>query len=396
MLIEEKITRLTPAGELEIDLRPVHDVCLLYTPWETGLHTYRLKGSTWVGEPNWDLGIPLVTQAERAEAETPLRRFVDGIPTGLRTLAARFIHNQVLLLGWAARYQGARDLLQNNPVLLWLMVGAAQKLDWSENRVKALLRQKQHEILQQVSGAGTKTAVRYLRKLVLKRGDKREFRLVLWSIRQEGLMACLRQLSSVSIHVVAVLHRCPAFATDAMVRSLASSLSDDLDIPAALSQAALIQQVRDDTVRLGNTLEIQNTEQVVRRCSSFEQLNRLHDRWTRSLNSRKVDSIVSVGFPSPPLEGSKTIRPIRNSGALREEGRIMAHCVGSYSDKVLSGRSYIYKVFEPERATLELKIQGGQIAIGEFRLKNDDIPSEYTHKAVDEWLESRLSPKGGE
>ncbi len=396
MLIEEKITRLTPAGELEIDLRPVHDVCLLYTPWETGLHMYRLKGGTWIGEPNWDLGIPLVTQAERAEAGVPLKRFVDGIPAGFRTLAARFIYNQVLLLGWAARYPGARDLLQNNPVLLWLMVGAAQRSDWSEHRVKTLLQRKQHEILQQVTGTGTKTAARYLRKLVLRRGDKRELRLVIWSTRQEGLMACLRQLSAVPIHVVAALYRCPALATDAMVRSLANSLSDDLDIPAALSQAALIQQVWEDTVRLGNALEIQNTEQVVRRCSSFEQLNRLHDRWTKSLNSRRIDKEASIGFPPPPVEGSKTIQPIRNSTALREEGRMMAHCVGSYTDKVLSGRSYIYKVFEPERATLELKIQGDRIAIGEFRLKNDDIPSEDTLKVVDEWLESRLSPKDGE
>lgn len=64
----------------------------------------------------------------------------------------------------------------------------------------------------------------------------------------------------------------------------------------------------------------------------------------------------------------------------------MSHCVASYTEKVLSGRSYIYRILKPERATLELKITDGHLEIGQISLHNNKAPSEETQIIVGRWL----------
>lgn len=64
----------------------------------------------------------------------------------------------------------------------------------------------------------------------------------------------------------------------------------------------------------------------------------------------------------------------------------MHHCVGSYSQTVLKGNCYIYKVLNPQRATLELVRQAKSWRIGQLALHCNNSPSQATRLAVQDWL----------
>ncbi len=71
----------------------------------------------------------------------------------------------------------------------------------------------------------------------------------------------------------------------------------------------------------------------------------------------------------------------------------MKHCVASYSDAVMFGDSFIYRVLKPERATLELKIHKNKPVIQQLCLQNNGKPSNETKNAVNRWLRKKVNGK---
>ena len=65
----------------------------------------------------------------------------------------------------------------------------------------------------------------------------------------------------------------------------------------------------------------------------------------------------------------------------------MRHCVGSYVLEVLEGRSFVYSVLAPERATLELALTKEGPRIHQLRRACNGSPSGQTRKAIQQWLD---------
>lgn len=125
MLLDSKITRLTRNGELEVNLQPVHPYCLYFKPWDQGLGVYTLDMESQINEYQDDPVIPLLSQARNVMSGPALLKFVEGIPGCFIDFAEKFVYNQIKLLPWLARFPAARDLITNNPVLLWMLVEIA-------------------------------------------------------------------------------------------------------------------------------------------------------------------------------------------------------------------------------------------------------------------------------
>ena len=164
------------------------------------------------------------------------------------------------------------------------------------------------------------------------------------------------------------------------------------------------RQLVADIRRLGRNLGRTDVDAVLARCPTFARLERLHDRWTERLNrlqgaerrERLIQRYGSLSFPEPPLPGSATIVPIRSVPELDAEGASMGHCVAGYAESVLDGASYIYKVLEPERATLEVVRAGRQLVLGQLKRRRNAAPSEATRDAVKVWFERGLQhPSAG-
>ena len=73
--------------------------------------------------------------------------------------------------------------------------------------------------------------------------------------------------------------------------------------------------------------------------------------------------------------------------ALLKEGQQQHNCVGGYIERVRSGRCYIYRVLQPERATLSIiKEASGEWDVGELLSSCNKKVRPRTETAVNDWL----------
>ena len=112
------------------------------------------------------------------------------------------------------------------------------------------------------------------------------------------------------------------------------------------------------------------------------------------MNSKKLYAMVKKygkKLPPPPLPGTDKIQPIDSVRELLLEGQIMHHCVGSYIENVLSGDWYIYRIMEPERATLGILLDdmAGIWAVAQLKSYSNSTPSADVVELVYEWLVER-------
>jgi hypothetical protein len=65
------------------------------------------------------------------------------------------------------------------------------------------------------------------------------------------------------------------------------------------------------------------------------------------------------------------------------EGILQEHCVASYASRCTHGKSFIYKVFFPQRGTLELVWNyNNKLRVHQFKLKRNQRPLPITEKLV--------------
>jgi hypothetical protein len=86
-------------------------------------------------------------------------------------------------------------------------------------------------------------------------------------------------------------------------------------------------------------------------------------------------------YPEPHIKGTETIVPILNNQDLIDESEQQQHCVAAYHGSIVKGRYYIYKILEPERATLGVSIQ--QTNNGSVSLRIDQLKGYKNQKVED-------------
>ena len=78
--------------------------------------------------------------------------------------------------------------------------------------------------------------------------------------------------------------------------------------------------------------------------------------------------------------------PVKTLSELILEGRTMHHCAAVYAQAIYKGTSYIYKVLEPERATLEIDTRGHKPTLLQLKLACNKEPDYNTYQTVQKWL----------
>ena len=119
-----------------------------------------------------------------------------------------------------------------------------------------------------------------------------------------------------------------------------------------------------------------------------KERKRQASRERKRLEEERRRKIRKAGFPEPPIPGNQYIVPITTPTELKHEGELMNNCVATYEDKILFKNRYIYKVFYPERCTLEV-IGKPECAIGELKAKNNAKPSKKVYQYVRKWIHDR-------
>lgn len=137
-------------------------------------------------------------------------------------------------------------------------------------------------------------------------------------------------------------------------------------------ELALEQRRRDE---IGRQAEIQRQAENMRRSAQA------------ILEKRRRERVESM-FQSPPIPDGENIKALTCGLDLREEGEMQHNCVGSYSKIVTGGAAYIYRVLEPERATLSIICRDGQWFIGELKAACNREVKPETYGSVRAWLDA--------
>lgn len=106
---------------------------------------------------------------------------------------------------------------------------------------------------------------------------------------------------------------------------------------------------------------------------------------------------AAVQLPPPPLPGNDAIQPLRTGRDVLDESRDMRHCVATYLPMLKEGKLFIYRVLQPERATLEIHHDGVAWRMGQLAGVANAPVSIHTRILVRAWLthyqsDCRLDP----
>jgi hypothetical protein len=170
----------------------------------------------------------------------------------------------------------------------------------------------------------------------------------------------------------------------------------DKDWQNSCENIASLSRIWNDTVAMGEYIGEPEPVLCIMKLRHVSQLTKLHDTWAQRVSNKKEafaflkfqQKYGTTCFPKPPLKGTDTIVPIETVQELFAEGRIMHNCVASYAHRVMDGECYIYRVLEPERATLEISDESGRFLPVQIKAVCNSEAGEKTKSAVLRWIES--------
>ena len=385
MILDQPFTQIAHDGNFYIDIRSHLDVYLRYSPWENGLNVYRRQNDQW--EPDHrDPDLPLVSEIHVNSPDLPVYHFIKQIPENVRSRILSFNYLQTTMLQLASRSEKALELLVDIPVLLWLIAEKFHLRNWSLEKCDIVLGKKRKSILKEILNTGTKADVKFLTKIKLMHGEQDELNVIKTAIIEGKQGGQLKHWQLIPVQIIALLQCFPNLSEAAFLRLIATKMYDR--IADGIADSYRICKLWEDIYHMGSVLNIENLTAVLNHTKTVNAMQKIHDRWMERLHRK--ETIISSGklFRPPPIPGNKTIYPILTFEDLLAEGKLMHHCVGGYVNKINSGTSYIYRVLQPERATLEIIGQGRHTRIGEFRRLYNQSPSNKTYLSVTQWLEN--------
>lgn len=367
-------------------------------PWSGQRHRYRAWTSGCTPEALEDNGVwqyapdevtlPLLSpDLAGHEAQHPAFLYGSQIPQEVRAIVARYELDQMVMLHLCASSERAVQLLHHSPNFLWF-VGpfVAQASQGKPAIMHDLFGYSQKKLLEMAFGTATKGMINMLKKLppAIQTDERRYF---IEAMSDENCSAVLRykQKCEWPLFKTAIRYR------DMLQYPFARRLfTEDLSQAELQRILSIAGEIYRDTVRLGRMLRIDHASRLVSDCPNWRTLRLLHETWTRRLNNeQEAQDLARLArpFPEPPITGINGIQPINTESELLTEGRIMHHCVGGYGQTVRAGASYIYRIVEPERATLELRLaRNGEWYVAQMKTHCNGKVSAKTNNFVQRWL----------
>jgi len=314
--------------------------------------------------------------------------FCASIPDDIRILLEPFTDRQFNLLALFSKNENEmRELMQSNPVLAYCLANVEEfrfiPAGHSAERAKWLLGRKQKEMLKWIRFPDSPSVVKLFRKIVPDALGIAQMRM-------------LRNTMDLEPRILKVLAHIPRIDTHVL------SFVSNLNTLSILSNRLLLELVECDRLNgmVDYLIEIRSMQKELDPQRSFpifqsiKKVDRYHEalvtRFNEMIRRRKEqkERRALEEYEEPPVPGTKNIIPITSRKSLIREGRAQHNCVAGYHAKIFGGRTYIYRVLRPERATLELERSrnGGWYCTQLKGLRNREVTQE-TKKQVNEWLE---------
>ena len=337
-------------------------------------------------ENSYDAGFPLLDKDG-----SPIY-FEDEIkiPCGLAGRSAsvigRFTYLQTAFLKLCIESHRGLQMLESNPNLLWLILDYSIGNLYFTDDIFRLLGKKRKEIIDIIFGEVPLGTEKFISKIRYLNGDRDELELTKRSLNNPRVVGDYAHWDTIPIQALLISERFEklsgaGFLLEVCQKPLNRISEYTIGMPK-------LSKMTDDTIRMGITLNIKNSNKIVKSCRTCDQLISLHDRWIELLNKHQKFYEPDVDFEPPSIIACEGIVWISSANALIREGVEMEHCIATYVNKVEKGDSIVFAVMQPERATLELKMRDGKYEIAEIKLKNNFEVREETKIFLHDWIRS--------
>ncbi|WP_346798057.1 PcfJ domain-containing protein [Halomonas sp. Bachu 37] len=319
-----------------------------------------------------------------------------GIPDDVRSVIDTAPFLGVELAQVCGQLEAARELAVSSPLLLILLVNCGAAAGWSQEAFVQRLAQKQATLCATVGLPGGKSSAKLLRRCALRPMIRRELLEIKRILSRHEDGGLLRHHASVHLEHLVFLARYEGPRWPGLLGLVDATIESQRPSPG---HAAWLQRLLTDVERMmaGHT-------QALRRVTSTEELQELHDRLVQQLNAQvtlngRAKSSTALrqqhgSYPAPPLPGHEAIVPIASWEALLQEGQRMQHCVGAYHNTVAAGQVAIYHLSSPDAVTIAIRPQGSGWVLSEARGKCNAMPSAEALQLIQTWL-SRSAEKCG-
>ena len=358
-----------------------------FSPWSMGLECSSLVGDQW--QP-WrhDSGFRLLHDEVRKPAAVhPRYEFIDQIPVEVRAKARQFQHLQHTVLRLMCCTEYALDLADSNPVLLWLIASGFASRDIAIRQAVKLIKGKQAVALRTLYPENEALSVGFTKRVYTKEFSVAEFNVLEHILSEEACVKCLLHCKRVNLKVLTKLDCYPFILELPPVKRLIEKER------CCLRFSEQIQRVVSEGLDHAVQIEHGDPWEAMSRCKTFVQLCDLTDRWygerilivTEDDFGEFLPASSLFGIYTPIAPGTETIEPVTGLVGLFIEGEDMDNCIFNYSEIVKESEVTIYRVLFPQRGTLLLCSDSDGYTIEEFKLANNDEPSEESWNAVRFW-----------
>ena len=298
-----------------------------------------------------------------------------SIPPTVLTSLQQLPDNRAIAAELAVHSIAAKELLESNPTLMWLLIDRGLLKPECNHHVLRPPGMKQRHLLAQLGLEGTKQQVRIVRKTCDSRLTKSEVNGLIDLLNNPTICNYLSHLPEVTSHQIVLLASYPWLA-GCPAKALISFLED-----------RQLLRCFADTVRMLDDLE------PLKRCKLPLQLTRLHDRLVERLNNRRLQEAFIrdeegriVSLPDPPVPGNEHVSPLTTQRAILSEGVAMRHCIGSYLRRVVNGSYAVYQMEQPERLTIGISIRAdGSVLLDDIRGYRNAMPSDESVAIAQAW-----------
>jgi len=308
--------------------------------------------------------------------------------------------NMILFLSFKRRFY---DLIKTNPAIAFSLANR-REFNWKVYRKEIglddLTGMKQTELLKLLGLPGTKSLVQITKKIQPASISLELVDTLRHCLHHEIVMKKLSHLKKINTGVLTLLTR-----SDDVRNLVTPQLLEEVSLDRAHNHYAASAHQLGESLRwhrelrpdlrfpIFQTLKALNAyhEEIVgegtRLIAEAERVAQIERVAQQHAQVEKLKKMLSVPFPRPPLDGTSTIQAIQTTQELRSEGQTQRNCVAGYATRVQERGCYIYRVLEPERATLSIiKNFGGEWRISELMLSGNRAVKQETRDAVEEWF----------
>ena len=305
--------------------------------------------------------------------------FLALFPPELTAQVSRLPERHWPVLSLIARCPGADELFASNPALAFALASSGSLRERPVARplrsARALLRKPRTAILEWLGFPPAPWAARVLGKIASRALTVRHLRYLRTALRDASVPKAFLHLPRLDLGTLRVL-------TDPELRDLASfTLLAEMDgsLLKSMRAAYLLRDAAHMHAALhgGRLLPVQR---------SLDGLRRVHDELAAHQNRVGNQAMLALDLPPAPVAGTQAIVALATPAEILEEGRAMHHCVFSYVPAVAGGSTYIYRVLEPERATLSLVRHGQTWEVGQVSGHGNRQVAATTWDAIADWL----------